>query len=423
LTETVDLLNKGEKAGVKSVFIIFAIGVAKGIIGFVSGSISLIAQAVDSVKDIFSLIAVILGLRISKKEPSERFTYGYYKIETIVSLIISILILVTGGEILRKSINQILNPTQLNLPYMAVGVAALSIPLLYWNYRETKKVADEINSQSLKNQASDFMVDIYSSALVLVGVVTSIIGFPSVEGLVGSVISLLTIRMGLVLTWESLLGLMDAVENPERIVQIKEIAESVNGVSEAYNIRLRNTGPFCMGELSIGVDESLPVEQAHRLSEKVEEKLRNEMPAIESITVHIEPREATSLLLAMPIEEDRGIESKVSLHLGDAPFFLFVKIEESEIDKWFSKNNPNRTQKRKKGITLADMLIDEEVNILLAPHISSVVFHVLRDHFIHVYRLDLQDTARNIVSAFLSDELEMITKVTVDKEGYKREKE
>lgn len=423
MTETVDLLDKGEKTGIKSIVIIIAIGIAKGVIGYISGSISLIAQAVDSVKDIFSLVAVILGLRISKREPSERFTYGYYKIETIVSLIVSVLILVTGGEILRESINQILNPTQLNSPYMAVGVAALSIPLLYWNYRETKKVADEINSQSMKNQASDFMVDIYSSALVLVGVVTSIVGFPSIEGFVGSIISLLTIRMGLVLTWESLLGLMDAVENPERIIQIKEIAESVNGVSEAYNIRLRNTGPFCMGELSIGVDESLPVDQAHRLSEKVEEKIRNEMPAIESITVHIEPREATSLLLAIPIEEDRGIESKVSMHLGDAPFFLFVKIEEGEIDKWFSKDNPSRALERKKGITLADMLIDEEVSTLLAPHISSVVFHVLRDHFIHVYRLESQDTARNLVSSFLSDELEMITEVTVDKEGYKREKQ
>ncbi|MBD3171898.1 cation diffusion facilitator family transporter [Candidatus Bathyarchaeota archaeon] len=423
MTETVDLLDKGEKAGIKSVVIIFAIGIAKGVIGYISGSISLIAQAVDSVKDIFSLVAVILGLRISKREPSERFTYGYYKIETIVSLIISILILVTGGEILRESINQILNPTQLNSPYMAVGVAALSIPLLYWNYKTTKKVADEINSQSLKNQASDFMVDIYSSALVLVGVVTSIIGFPSVEGLAGSVISLLTIKMGLSLTWESLLGLMDAVENPERIIKIKDIAESVNGVSEAYSIRLRNTGPFCMGELSIGVDEALPVDQAHRLSEKVEEKIKSAMPAIESITVHIEPKEATSLLLAMPIEEDRGIGSNVSMHLVDAPFFLFVRIDDGEIDRWFSKDNPSRDLERKKGITLADMLIEEEVNTLLAPHISSVVFHVLRDHFIHVYRLELQDTARNIVSTFLSDELEMITEVTVDKEGHKREKE
>jgi predicted Fe-Mo cluster-binding NifX family protein len=147
------------------------------------------------------------------------------------------------------------------------------------------------------------------------------------------------------------------------------------------------------------------------------------MPAIESITVHIEPREATSLLLAIPIEEVRGIESKVSMHLGDAPFFLFVKIEEGEIDKWFSKDNPSRALERKKGITLADMLIDEEVNTLLAPHISSVVFHVLRDHFIHVYRLESQDTARNLVSAFLSDELEMITEVTVDKKGHEDDKE
>lgn len=406
-------LDKGERVSKISVVALFLIGIAKGIIGLTSGSVSLVAQAVDSIKDIISLIAVIIGLRISKREPSERFTYGYYKIETIVSLIVSILIILTGGEILRESILQILNPKPISSPLTAVAIAAASIPLIYWLHKNTKQVAEEINSQSLRSQASDFMVDIYASTLVLIGVTSATIGYPSIEGLAGSIISLLVIKMGLSLTWNSVLGLMDAVEKPERLIKIKEVAESIKGVRKAYDIRLRNTGAFCMGELSIGVDKELNVDQAHRLSEAVETKIRNALPDIESITVHIEPVEEKTRVVAIPIEEDRGIDSTVSMHLGEAPLFLFVQIEDHEINRWFSKPNTSRELERRKGLNLAKMLIDEDITTLLVANLSGVIFHVLRDNFVQIYRIEEKTTARELINDLLEERLEIIDETGV----------
>ena len=414
MSDRFEQLDRGERTGRLSIIVVLFIGIVKGFVGLSTGSISLIAQAVDSVKDIISLIAVVAGFRISKKEPSERFTYGYYKIENIISLILSTLILVTGGQILRESILQIINPTQISMPIIAASVAIVSIPIIYWLQRYTEGVAEDINSQSLRNQASDFMVDIYSSIIVLIGVFASIFGYPSVEGVAGSIISLLVIKMGLSLTWDSLLGLMDAVENPDRIIKIKEIAESIKGVREAYNIRLRSTGTFCMGEISIGVDKELHVDQAHRLSEIVENKIKEELPAVELISVHIEPVEEATRLVTIPIVEDHGIYSKVSSHLGEAPYFLFVKIVDSEIERWVVKPNESKNLERKKGINIAKMLIDENATDLIATSVSSVIFHVLRDNFIQIYKIPDENKAKELIDLLLDEKLERIDELDVN---------
>ncbi|NIU84907.1 MAG: cation diffusion facilitator family transporter, partial [Candidatus Korarchaeota archaeon] len=162
-------------------------------------------------------------------------------------------------------------------------VSVLSIPALILLSRHTERVGNELNSQALLSQSADFKVDIYSSFLVIIGVSASTLGHPIIEGLIGSIISLLVIKMGLTLSWQALLVLMDAVVNPDRIMKIKEIIENVRGVREASKIRIRRSGPFCLGEVTIGVDQRLSVEHAHRISEEVENRVKKEIPTVESL--------------------------------------------------------------------------------------------------------------------------------------------
>ena len=82
---------------------------------------------------------------------------------------------------------------------------------------------------------------------------------------------------------------------------------------------------------TIGVDQRLPVEQAHRISEEVERRVKEEIPSVESLIIHIEPKKQESLRMAIPVLEDRGIGSPVTPHFGEAPFFLFVDVEGKSI--------------------------------------------------------------------------------------------
>jgi len=400
-----DLFGRGEKAAKIGFLAVAIIGALKGFVGFASGSVSLLAQSLDSLKDLFSLVAVFVGMRLSRKPPSERFPYGYYRVETLASLLIAVLILLTGGEILRESILRVLKPQPISTPFYAVAVAASSIPVLFLLSRYTMMVGRKINSQALISQAADFKADIYSSTLVLVGVCASLLGYLFVEGLAGSVISLLVLKMGATLAWQGILVLMDAVVNPERMIQIKKLVEEVRGVREASRIRIRRSGPFCMGELTIGVDQRLPVEQAHRISEDVERRVKEKMPFIESFIVHIEPQEQLTLRIAIPIQEDRGLASPVTRHFGEAPYFLFVDVEERSVERWVTKRNPGLELERRRGITITDLITEEKTTTLLTSKIGEGPFHILRDTFVEIYEIIDKATADEAVNTFLEGKL------------------
>lgn len=92
-------LKKGERAAQYSSLINLFLAIIKGIVGFLSGSIALIADSIHSFSDIFASLAVYIGLKLSRRKPDEKFPYGYYKVETFASLIVSALIIITGVEI------------------------------------------------------------------------------------------------------------------------------------------------------------------------------------------------------------------------------------------------------------------------------------------------------------------------------------
>ena len=242
-----DVFDKGERIAKIGFVVVAVLGVVKGVVGLMSGSVSLQAQAVDSLTDLVSLVAVYMGLRVSRRPPSDRFSYGYYRVETMVSLLVALVILATGGFMLVESAGRVADPQVISEPLMVLGAAGLSVPVLLWLGRYTKRVGEEINSQAVLSQSEDFLTDVYSSVVVLVGVVGSWMGFPVLEGVAGAVISLLILRVGLGLSWNSLLVLMDAVENPDTLMDVVRLSETVHGVVEARGVRMRRSGPFCMG--------------------------------------------------------------------------------------------------------------------------------------------------------------------------------
>ena len=377
--------DKGEQVTKISFIVVAVLGVIKGVIGLVSGSVALKAQAVDSLTDLVSLVAVYAGLRLSRRPPSERFSYGYYRVETLVSLLVSVIILITGGYMLRESQIRIVAPMPVAEPLYVLGAAGLSIPVLLWLARYAKRVGVEINSQAVQSQSEDFLTDVYSSGVVLVGVVGSMIGYPVMEGLAGFLISLLIIKVGLQLSWSGLLVLLDAVENPDALLEVKRLAESVHGVAEARHVRMRRSGPFCMGEVTIRVPEGLDVDKAHRLSHMVEEKVREGVPSLESLVVHIEPIERTRNRIALPVTSDNGLDSVVSEHFGSAPFFLFVDHGSEGVERWFTRENPGAGLEKKRGVVVTDMLVEEDATVLLSDELGDGPFHILRDNFIGVY--------------------------------------
>jgi predicted Fe-Mo cluster-binding NifX family protein len=322
--DTRDFFGRGEKAAKVGFLAVSVVGALKGLVGFFSGSVSLLAQSIESLTDLFSLVAVYVGMRLSKKPPSERFPYGYYRFETLASLAIAILIIITGGGILRESILMVLDPQPISANVYAITVAASSIPVLYLLTNYTERIGNEINSQALLGQAADFKSDMYSSFLVLVG---------------------------------------------------------------------------------IGA-----VEQAHRISEEVEHRVKEKIPSVESLIIHIEPQKQERPRVAIPVLEDKGIGSPVTPHFGEAPYFLFVDVERESIHRWYTRQNPALGLDRKRGVTISELIIGENTTTLLTTEIGEGPYHILRDSFIEICELPEKTTVEEAIKIFLSGKLERIEK-------------
>lgn len=140
IVETVDKissLKKGEEVAKRSTLIVAILCVFKAVIGMLSGSIALTADAINSLTDIFGNMAVYAGLKLSQRRPTEKFPYGYYKAETFATFVISIIIFIAGFEIIREAAIKLINPQTVSYPSYVLVVASISavISFILANYK------------------------------------------------------------------------------------------------------------------------------------------------------------------------------------------------------------------------------------------------------------------------------------------------
>jgi cation diffusion facilitator family transporter len=411
--------RKGEKAAKLSTIILLALGTLKGIVAIISGSVALLAGTIDSFSDVFSSIAVWAGLRIAKKKPTERFPYGYYKAETFALLVVSLIIVISSILIMLESFEKFLEVSGISFSDLALVAAAISVVIYYLLAKYKGRVGREIGSQALISEGLHSMVDVYTSALVFVGVFLASFGFQFVEALIGLAISVYVLMRGLWFGKDAVLVLMDVSPSPQRVKEMKEIAESVHGVKGTHDVRLRKSGPVFFAEMHVELQEGLSLERAHVISEKVETRIKERFKDLELVTVHVGLAHRKKTRIAIPVVEDKGLDSLVSLHFGSAPYFAFVEVEEGQIAGFYVKENEGAKLSHKKGIQASRLLVEEKADVVLAGSLGEGPFHILGDNLIQIYYLpksvEIQEATRLLNQNLLDKMVAPIEKHEQDK--------
>nr|MDO8115907.1 cation diffusion facilitator family transporter [Candidatus Sigynarchaeota archaeon] len=381
------LFRKGEKAARLSTAILLTLSAVKLIIALISGSIALLSDSIHSFADIFSAIAVWIGLKLIQKKPSERFPYGYFKAENYALLIVSSIIVVSGILIIIEAVDKLSQPSGISFPSSVFAVTAFSGVAAFILGRYKKKVGNSIGSQSLIGEGQHSLMDVYVSIAVFTGVFFSTIGFFIIEILAGLAIGVFVIEVGVVFGKDAILSLMDVSINPERIEEIEQIAKNVQGVSGVYAIRLRKSGPVSFGEIHLEVQDDIPVDKGHAISTEVEEKIKERFKDVESITIHVRRSRKDNIKMGIPALEDRGLASMTSNHFATAPFFTFIDVHKKQIIKNYSRINTVVNLSKKKGIVAAQLLVDEKVDVVIVGDIGDGPFHLLNDNLVQIYSL------------------------------------
>ena len=149
IEQRIDKLKQGEKtAGISTITIILFASV-EGLIGFLSGNLILIIDALHNAADSVASFASWFGLKISQRKPTERFPYGYYKAESLATLFVSIFILYAAFVLLSEGYSKLYTVPKITMPLEALSIASVSAIGSYLLARYIKKTGEEIDSQSL----------------------------------------------------------------------------------------------------------------------------------------------------------------------------------------------------------------------------------------------------------------------------------
>jgi len=412
--EKTRILEKGVTAAKTSALVTIGLTALKAIVGYLSGSVALSADAIHSLSDAVTIIAVWLGLRLSKRRPSERFPYGFYRVEALTFLLVSVFIAVSGVQILIESFQRAVTPYAVTLITVTLPVAASSASISWLLFRYKSHVGGEIKSQALTGEATHSMIDVWSSVLVFVGILAQYIGLVWAEPAAGFLIGLLIVSLGVRMSKDAILALLDACLDPKLISQMRQIAKKVEGVKGVHDVKVRKSGPFVFAEMHVEMDSTLPVAKAELISETIDHKVRASINLVDSLLIHAEPMKKDVYRIALPVEQNKGLNSKVSLHFGKSPCFIFIDLAKNKPRNWFVAKNPGARMDKKKGIEAAHLLIEHKADVVLAKEVGDGPYHVLRDGSIQILELDTESEIKHILDAFARKKLKSLTPTQSD---------
>jgi len=348
------------KVGIYSLLVNIALVGVKLALSFITGSLALRADAIHSSVDVFGSIALIIGLVIANRKSSD-FPFGLYKVENVVSVIISLLLFVTAYEIVREVIE---GGTQA-VPYSGwvlwVVGALIVVPYLFSRYEI--KVGKLYNSPSLIADGKQFRADVLSASIVFAALLGQYFGLP-LDRIAAGIVALFIAYAGWGLLSSSMRVLLDASIDNETLAHIRSVIEDEPAVSKVENVAARNSGRYMFVEATVKLRVS-GLEKAHRISERIENKIKEANCCIDRVLIHYEPEAKTTVRYAVPVTSDKR---EVNPHFGEAPYFYLVDVDikRKKVTKREVIDNPHLKLKKGKGIKVAQFLLGHKPDVILA---------------------------------------------------------
>ena len=405
-------LTEGRRVAAIATALTLLLVLLKGTFGYLRHSPALVADAVHSGADALAIFASWVGLKLASRPPTKRFPFGLYRAETLACLLVAVVIAIAGVELLVASVSALtrrqgVHHHGIGILFVALASAVVSFGIFVWE----KRVGARLNSQSLLANADESRADIMTSLMVFVGMGAAHLGAPAVELGVSGLLSLLIIWLGLKHGRLAMYALLDASLNRDLELRATEIAKRVPGVMDVEQLKLRQAGPFCFGIAEVHLRKSTDVARAHEVAHEVIRAVTDEIPQIESLTVHVEPYRPEIQTVMVPLCDD-SMDARVSEHFGRAEFFLFATVSSEGVsDVEYTANTARKLPVRAALAVIRKALKDHEVDAVLTREIGEIAFHALRDHHVDVFSA-LDGTVTDALDGFLRQDLTRLVKPT-----------
>lgn len=266
----------------------------KLVVGIATGSLGILSEALHSGLDLVAAVITFFAVRMSAKPPDRDHHFGHGKVENLSAFIETILLFATCVWIIYEAVSRLVTGrTHIEVIFWSYLVVVTSIIIDFSRSRALMRVAKKHNSQALEADALHFSTDIWSSSVVLLGLICARFGVYIADSIaalvVAAIILFITFRLGK----RSVNVLLDKV--PDDVYEkTKEILSQIPEVEYFHDLKLRVAGADIFVEVNIHVQSHLDIHQSHDIATKVEEKIKSEIPRC-TVHVHVEPNEEEDL--------------------------------------------------------------------------------------------------------------------------------
>jgi cation diffusion facilitator family transporter len=265
--------------------------IAKIITGLIVSSMAMVADGFHSLSDLVTDFAIILGVKISKKEPDEDHPYGHGWAENFITFLTAIPLAAAGGYMVLKAVHSIADHKITEIGFPVLTVAIIAIILKEYSFAVTKKVAIKLSSSMLYANAWDHRSDALSSLAVALGAISSMFGLVYADQIATIIVGLMIVFVAIKILKDSI-GQFTARSVDEKTnEQIKQIIYSQPRIKNWHKLRTRIVGRELFMDLHILVDPTLNITQAHEIAEILENELHHQISQPVNIVIHIEPNE------------------------------------------------------------------------------------------------------------------------------------
>lgn len=259
----------------------------KAIIGLLANSVAIILDAINNLTDAISSTITIIGTKLAHKKPDAKHPYGHGRVEYITSMIIAIIVLITGGLAIYNAIDFIIHPSETNYTTVSLVVVIIAIAVKIGLGLYFRLMGKKTNSDALKGSGMDALFDAILTTATLIGVLTSLIWGVNIEGYLGIAIGLFILKTGIDILRTSLSHIIGERLSKETSLGIKTLICKHPEVIGAYDLIVNNYGPErAIGSIHIEVHDELTAKEIHSLSRQIAEEVYTQFGVIMTVGIY-----------------------------------------------------------------------------------------------------------------------------------------
>lgn len=283
-------ISMGKVCGIAGIVLNMLLFAGKIFAGIITGSISIVADALNNLSDAGSSIVTFAGFHIASHQADPEHPFGHGRVEYVSGFIVSTLIIIMGYELIRDSVLRIIHPEKVTYATVAVAVLIISILIKLYMLFYNRSIGKQIDSAALMAVAKDSFSDCIATGIVLLsGILTNITGFIYLDGISGTLIGLFVLFEGLSAAKDTLNPLLGQAPDPDFVENVRKIMmEQDSRISGIHDMVVHDYGP---GRRMVSLHAEVPADgdliELHEAIDAAEEELEKKLHC--EAVIHMDP--------------------------------------------------------------------------------------------------------------------------------------